>query len=167
MIFFTFSIFLCTGETCTQTKVFLNSNNARIDPIFNNCPNDWVTDGSRYRILLFILCNFQALDNSRKEIIQSFGSFFIIFLNFGSFNKCYLFTGYDFVRQQWFNFFPKLFIITSIFCTQILIIFSFTFSQNCNTQVPLLIIIDFFSSLLFLRKIFLSLVLTVIALNKE
>ena len=107
------------------------------------------------------------MDNSRKEIIQNFGSFFIIFLNFGSFNKCYLFTGHDFVRQQWFNFFPKLFIITSIFCTQILIIFSFTFSQNCSTQVPLLIIIDFFSSLLFLRKIFLSLVLTIIALDKE
>ena len=111
--------------------------------IFNNCPHYWVTDGSRYRILLFILWNFQILDNGRKVIIQNFSSFFIIFQNFGSFNKCYLFTGHNFVRQQWFNYFPKIFNIAYIFHTQVLIIFSSTFSQKCNTQVSFFIIIDF------------------------
>ena len=41
--------------------------------------------------------------NSKKEIIQNLSSFFIIFKNFGSFNKCYFITGHSFVRQQWFN----------------------------------------------------------------
>ena len=62
----------------------------------------------------------------------------------------YLFTGHNFVRQQWFNYFPKFFIFTYIFYTQILIIFSFTFSQKCNTQVLLFVIIDF----IFLTPIF-------------
>ena len=78
-------------------------------------------------------------------------------LNFGSFDKCYLFTGHNFVRQQWFSYFPKFFIIAYIFYTQVLIIFSFTFSQKCDTQV----------SLLFLRKIFLSFVLNIIALDLD
>ena len=60
------------------------------------------------------------------------------------------FTGHNFVRQQWFNYFPKFFIIAYIFYTQILIIFSFTFSQKCNTQVLLFVIIDF----IFLTPIF-------------
>ena len=55
----------------------------------------------------------------------------------------YLFTGHNIVRQQWFNYFPFFFIFTYMFYTQILIIFSFTFSQNCNTQVLLFVIIDF------------------------
>ena len=127
-------------------------------PIFNICPHNWVTDGSRYWMLLFILWNFQILDNSRKEIIQNLSCFFSIifiinlsiFLNFGSFNKCYLFTEHNNVRQQWFNYFPNFFIVAYIFYTQILIIFSFTFSRKCNTQVPLFIIIDF----IFLTPIF-------------
>ena len=57
--------------------------------------------------------------------------------------KCYLFTGHNFVGHQWFNYFPKFFFIAYIFHTQILIIFSFTFSQKYNTQVPLFVIIDF------------------------
>ena len=136
-------------------------------PIFNNCPHNWVTDGSRYPILLFILWNFQILDNSRKEIIQNLSSFLIIFKNFGTCNKCYLFTGHNFIRQQWFKYFPTFFIIAYIFYTQILIIFSFTFSQKCNTQVPLFFIIDF----IFLTRIFEKnipqFVLTIIALDND
>ena len=39
------------------------------------------------------------------------------------------------VRQQWFNFFPKFFIITYIFRTQVSMTFSSTFSQKSNTRV--------------------------------
>ena len=77
----------------------------------------------------------------------------------------YLFTGHNFVRQQWFNYFPKIFIIAYIFYTQILIIFSFTFSQKCNTQVLLFVIIDFIFVTPIFEKIFLSLVLSIIALD--
>ena len=117
--------------------------------IFNNCPYNWVTDESRYQILLFILCNFQILDDSRKKLFKTLAvslSFFKILVP----STSYLFTGHNFVRQQWFNYFPKFFIIAYIFYTQILIIFSFTFSQKCNTQVPLLITNDF----IFLTPIF-------------
>ena len=58
--------------------------------------------------------------------------------------KCYLFTGHNFVGQQCFNYFPKFCIIAYIVQAQILIIFSFTFSQKySSTQVPLFVIIDF------------------------
>ena len=117
--------------------------------IFNNCPYNWVTDESRYQILLFILCNFQILDDSRKKLFKTLAvslSFFKILVP----STSYLFTGHNFVRQQWFNYFPKFFIIAYIFYTQILIIFSFTFSQKCKTQVPLLITNDF----IFLTPIF-------------
>ena len=40
-------------------------------PIFNNCPHNWVTDGNRYRILLFIMWDFQILDYSRKKSIKT------------------------------------------------------------------------------------------------
>ena len=60
------------------------------------------------------------------------------------------FTGHNFVRQQWFDYFLKIVIFTYIFYTQILIIFSFTFSQKCNTQAILFVIIGF----IFLTPIF-------------
>ena len=67
-------------------------------------------------------------------------SFFIILVLSTSVN---LFPGHNFVRKQWFNYFPKSFTITYIFYTQILIIFSFTFFQMWNIQVILFVIIDF------------------------
>ena len=80
-----------------------------------------------------------------KTLAVSLSFFKILVLS----TSCH-FTGHNFVRQQWFNYFPKFFIIAYIFYTQILIIFSFTFSQKCNAQVPLFIIIDF----VFLTHIF-------------
>ena len=73
-----------------------------------------------------------------KTLAVSLSFFKILVLS----TSCH-FTGHNFVRQQWFNYFPKFFIFTYIFYTQILIIFSFTFSQKCNSQVPLFVIIDF------------------------
>ena len=80
-----------------------------------------------------------------KTLAVSLSFFKILVLS----TSCH-FTGHNFVRQQWFNYFPKFFIIAYIFYTQILIIFSFTFSQKCNAQVPLFVIIDF----IFLTPIF-------------
>ena len=75
-------------EGGTPITVLLNSNNARMDPIFKNFPHYRVTDESRYCILHFILWDFQILDNSRKLIIQilSFQKHFlyIIFQSFSS-----------------------------------------------------------------------------------
>ena len=46
-------------ERYTGITIFVNSNNARMGPIFSNCPHYWITDGSRYWILFYILWVFQ------------------------------------------------------------------------------------------------------------
>ena len=119
--------------------------------IFNNCPYNWVTDESRYQILLFILCNFQILDDSRKKLFKTLAvslSFFKILVP----STCVIFSlDIILLGSNGLTIFQKFLLsITYIFYTQLLIIFSFTFSQKCSTQVPLLIIIDF----IFLAPIF-------------
>ena len=97
-----------------------------------------------------------------KTLAVSLSFFKILVLS----TSCH-FTGHNFVRQQWFNYFPKFFIIAYIFYTQILIYSLLLFPKSVAHKFLCLLKLILFSSLLFLRKIFLSLVLTIIALDKD
>ena len=146
--------------------VFFDCNNTRMGSIVHNSFNDWITDIFRCSLSLIKLCNAKTGYDIKKKFIRNFSSFFITPFNFITLDNRYFLIRDGLFNNNGLTTLQKFLLSQTFFPFKLLKYFNLLFHKSVTHKFLCLVYLPLFSSVLFLRKVFLSFVLSIIAINK-
>ena len=135
-------------------------------PILHNGFNDWITDIFRCSVNLIKLWNVKIGYDISKEFIQNFGSFIITPYDFITLDNCYFSFGIILFDNNGLTTLQSFLLSQTFFLFKLLKYSLLLFRKSVIHKFLCLVYLFLFSSVLFLRKMFLSFVLSIIALDK-